>query len=121
MSLGHQTADCSLLTVHLAARPRGATSTSQIHFDISQIRVIKFNLADPDSVEEARGKLQEQVQAVERGEPIPTPVHTAQLWTSLRGGEERDRQILEALQGISGLKKEIPLYRVMNTIPIEVR
>lgn len=73
----------------------------EIPFDINQIRLIKFNLADPDSIEDAQRRLQEQTQAVEKGELALTPVQIAQVLTSLQGGEARDRQVLGVLQGIA--------------------
>lgn len=71
-------------------------------FDINQIRAIRFNIADPDSIEEAQHRLTEQVQAIEAGQEIITPVQIAQTLASLRTGESRDKQIFEVLQWLTG-------------------
>lgn len=78
------------------------SSGEKLPFDINQIRAVQFNIADPDSIEEAQARLREQVEAIEAGEGVVTPVQIAQSLTSLRTGEDRDKQILEVLQGLAG-------------------
>lgn len=73
----------------------------EIPFDINQIRVVKFNLTDPDSIEAAQERLREQVRAIEGGETVLTPVQIAQVLATLETGEARDKQILEVIQGLS--------------------
>lgn len=73
----------------------------EIPFDINQIRAIRFEITNPDSIEDAQRRLQEQVKAIEAGESVTTPVQFAENLRSLESGEERERQILELLQGLA--------------------
>jgi hypothetical protein len=82
-------------TVHLAA------TGDDPPFDVNQIRLIKYNLADPDSVEDARHRLSEQVKGIEAGEEVTTPVQFAQILHSLETGDSRDKQLLEVFKGLS--------------------
>jgi len=83
-------------SVHIVA------SGEKLPFDINQIRAVQFDIGDPDSVEEAQTRLKEQVEAIEAGEAVVTPVQIAQSLTSLETGEDRDKQIFEVLQGLAG-------------------
>ena len=82
-------------TVHLAA------ATDDPPFDVNQIRLIKFDLSDPDSIEDAQRRLKEQVDAIEAGEEVTTPVQFAEILRSLERGDSRDKQLLEIFKGLS--------------------
>ena len=82
-------------TVHLAA------ASDDPPFDVNQIRVIKFNLSDPDSIEEAQRRLREQVDGIEAGQEVTTPVQFAQILQSLERGDSREKQLLEIFKGLS--------------------
>lgn len=81
--------------VHLAA------VTEDVPFDVNQIRLIKYNLSDPDSIEDAQKRLSDQVDAIERGEQVITPVQFAKIIESLESGDTKDQQLLEVLKGLS--------------------
>lgn len=82
-----------------------------IPFDVQDMRVVPYDLADPDSLEEAQKKLREYTKAIEQGEPVITPVQFAQILRSFEAGETRDAQLLGLLQslniGISNLQEGI--------------
>lgn len=88
---------------HATKRPAVhiVSTGEKLPFDINHIRTAPFDIADPDSIEVAKARLIEQVRAIEAGESVITPVQIAQSLTSLRTGEDRDRQILEVLQGLA--------------------
>ncbi len=60
---------------HATRRPAVhlVSADGTIPFDVNQIRIIKFNLADPDSIEDAQRRLSEQVAAIDKGENVTTP------------------------------------------------
>ncbi len=78
-----------------------AVAEEDVPFDVNQIRLIKFNLTDPDSIEDAQRRLGEQVEAIEAGEQVTTPVQFAQIMHSLESGDTRDQQLLELLRGLA--------------------
>jgi hypothetical protein len=82
-------------TVHLAA------SNEDPPFDVNQISLIKFNLSDPDSIDEAQRRLKEQVKAIEAGAEVTTPVQFAQILHTLESGSSADKQLLEVLRGLA--------------------
>jgi hypothetical protein len=102
LAIRHATKKSSVHIVH---------ANEEIPFDINQIRAIKFDLTNPDSIDEAQGRLRKQVDAIESGEKVMTPVQFAQILRSLESGESRDQQIFEVLQGfttgMSSLKSEV--------------
>jgi hypothetical protein len=59
--------------VHLISKGQDAP------FDVSQIRYIEFDMKDPDSIERAQEQLREQVEAIEKGHRLLTPVQFAHL------------------------------------------
>src|SRR2546425_2296145 len=89
-------------------------------FDVQEMRVVPYDLTNPDSIEEAGSKLREFVQAIERGEAVVTPVQFGQILASLealKGNAGRDEQIFAAVKtmsiGLSNLQTalgEILLY-----------
>lgn len=82
-----------------------------IPFDVQDMRVVPYDLADPDSLEAARSKLREYANAIQKGEPVITPVQIAQILRSFEAGETRDAQLralFESLNvGISNLQEGI--------------
>lgn len=80
----------------------------EIPFDVQQMRVVHYDLTNPDSLEEARGKLREYAGAIEQGETVVTPVQFAQILQSLKADEDRDKQLLALFEsltlGISNLQ-----------------
>jgi hypothetical protein len=91
-------------------------SDEAIPFDVNQIRAIEFDLTNPDSIETAQTRLRKQVEAIEKGEQVLTPVQFAQILRTLEAGEGRDKLIFELLQGmaegISSIKTQIaPIAR----------
>jgi len=102
------------LAIRHAARKPAIHIISQgqdIPFDVQDMRVVPYDLADPDSLEEARSKLCEYVKAIQKGEPVITPVQFAQILRSFEAGESRDAQLrtlFESLNiGISNLQEGI--------------
>jgi hypothetical protein len=91
-------------------------SDEEIPFDVNQIRAIEFDLSNPDSIEAAQTRLRKQVEAIEKGEQVLTPVQFAQILRTLEAGEGRDKLIFELLkgmaEGISSIKTQIaPIVR----------
>src|SRR5437660_2770740 len=97
--------------VHLIA------AGEDLPFDVQEMRVVPYDLTNPDSIEEAGSKLHEYVQAIEGGEAVLTPVQLGQIVASLEVNAGRDEQILAAFKtmsiGLSNLQTalgEILLY-----------
>src|ERR1700730_12890850 len=82
-----------------------------IPFDVQDMRVVPYDLTDPDSLEEAGRKLREYAKAIRQGEPVITPVHFAQILLSFEAGESRDAQLRALFEsmniGISNLQEGI--------------
>ena len=76
-------------------------SGETLPFDVSQLRAIKYDLSNPDSLESAGKSLQEQVLTLEQGGEILTPVQLGQIITSLVSGSSRDDKITTLLTEIS--------------------
>src|SRR5487761_87326 len=75
------------------------------------MRFVPYDLADPDSLGEARKQLCENIKAIEEGGPVITPVQFAEIMQSLKAGENRDAQVralFESLNtGMSNLQEGI--------------
>lgn len=82
-----------------------------IPFDVQDMRFVPYDLADPDSLDEARKQLRENIKAIEEGGPVITPVQFAEIMQSLKAGENRDAQVralFESLNtGMSNLQEGI--------------
>jgi hypothetical protein len=89
--------------IHIVSR-----GDQDVPFDVQDMRFVPYDLADPDALDEARGKLRDAVQAIEQGEPVVTPVRIAQILRSLDASENRDvqfRALFESLNaGMSNLQ-----------------
>jgi len=92
-------------TIHIISRGQ------DIPFDVQDMRVVPYDLTDPDSLEDAVRQLREYVKAIQQGEPVITPVQFAQILRSFEAGENRDAQVralFESLStGISNLQQGI--------------
>lgn len=88
-----------------------ASHDQQIPFDVQDMRFVRYDLTNPDSLDEARKALHEHVEAIERGESIITPVQIAEILQSLKVGESQEAQIrtlFESLNtGMSNLQEGI--------------
>src|SRR5277367_6648795 len=60
-------------TIHIISRGQ------DIPFDVQDMRVVLYDLTDPDSLEDAVRQLREYVKAIQQGEPVITPVQFAQI------------------------------------------
>ena len=91
--------------IHIVSRGQ------DIPFDVQDMRFVPYDLSNPDSIEEACEQLSRNVEAIEKGEKITTPVQIAGILQSLKAGEDRDAQIqalFESLNtGMSNLQEGI--------------
>ncbi len=80
-------------------------------FDVSQMRFIRFNIKDLDSVERARQELGGHVRAIEAGEDVQTPIQVAQIIASLPAAHGSSREIVALAQmfsaGLENLQQEL--------------
>lgn len=79
-------------------------------FDVSQMRFIRFNIKDPDSIERAKHELDEHVKAIANGENIQTPVQVAQIIASppAHGSQQETAVIMQAITaGLANLEQEL--------------
>ncbi len=81
-------------TVHLC---RGG---EKLPFDVGQLRVIFFDLRDPDSVEEVQGRIRKHVEWLEGGGKIETPIQFVQALETLRTGQGKDERLFDLLSKI---------------------
>jgi hypothetical protein len=82
--------------IHIVSRGQ-----QDVPFDVQDMRFVPYDLADPDSLEEARGKLGDAIVAIERGESVVTPVQIALVLQSLARGEDRDAQVRTLLNSVN--------------------
>jgi hypothetical protein len=92
-------------TIHIISRGQ------EIPFDVQDMRVVRYDLADPDNLDDARAKLRQYTNAIQKGEPVITPVQFVQILQSLQAGEDRDRELGALFQslnvGMSNLQQGI--------------
>lgn len=66
-------------------------------FDVSPMRYVEFDLGDPDSLDDARGKLLGQVEAMEKGEKVETLVQVAEVFAEAAGQKGNETQAMLAV------------------------
>jgi len=84
-----------------------------IPFDVSPVRTIQFDLADPDSLELAREALIRQVQSVEKDSTlVDNPISTAIDLGALKAtGKSGDAQLATVIEGLNELRSEVRALR----------
>ena len=80
-----------------------------IPFDVSDMRTVRFNIHDLDSVEDAKASLRTQIEAIHGGGlAIETPISTAVDLKALRGSENpEDRSLAEVLEALGGVTRAL--------------
>ena len=81
-------------TVHLCR------DDEKLPFDVEQLRVVFFNLGNPDSVVEAQQRIAKHVQWLEAGNKIETPLQFVEALDLVRTGEDRDERMFDVLSKV---------------------
>jgi hypothetical protein len=78
-------------------------------FDVAQMRYISYDLADPDSVEQAGNDVRDHAAACERGEVTFTPIQFVELLDTARGeGEDQFVSLALGIQSaLSNLQSDV--------------
>jgi hypothetical protein len=83
-------------------------SSQDLPFDIAQMRTIKFDIHDLDSVEEAREALVMQIEDLQANGPVITPISVARDMKAMWESEDPARHILaDVLAAISSLQADV--------------
>jgi hypothetical protein len=69
-------------------------------FDVKDMRLIPYNLQDPDSIDRAQEKIRDQASEIEKGDKSITPVQVAQILAQPAAGGDKDGLDLQMLQAI---------------------
>src|SRR5262249_14580502 len=91
----------------------------KLPFDIAQVRTVEFNLADPDELLEAVGRLRHQIKAAERNpaeadNPISSAIDLQTLKSSGDPNAKANAEILELLRGLSAELSELKFDRAAH-------
>lgn len=79
----------------------------KLPFDIAGFRTIFFDLTDPDSIDETKVTLRQQIEKL-RSKPFESPISVALNLQKLEESESpQDRMIADVLVGVSELKADI--------------
>lgn len=81
-------------TVHLCR------TGEKLPFDVGQLRVVFFDLGDPDSLEKAQEKIRKHVDWLENDGKIETPIQFVQGLEGLRTGQAKDEKLFDLLSKI---------------------
>ena len=80
-------------------------------FDVSQMRFIRFDIKDLESVERAKRELGEHARVIEAGEDVQTPIQVAQIIASLPAPHGSSREMVALAQlftaGLANLQQEL--------------
>lgn len=77
------------------------TKGQEAPFDVNQMRYVSYDITAPESVEAAQRELRENVQAVERGVEMVTPIQFTQLVLSAQSEQSRDGNVGMILNAVS--------------------
>jgi hypothetical protein len=79
-----------------------------IPFDVQGMRTVKFQLADPDILEAARGELKRHVDAVKDEEELDTPISQAvELQIAMESGDPNQVSLAEIASSLQDLTAEV--------------
>ena len=94
--------------VHMIAKGQEAP------FDVAPMRYISFDIRDPESVEKAQGELRDQVQAIEGGAEVLTPIQFAQIFAhdiGLTAPESTNSALAALLAAMENISLELVALR----------
>lgn len=81
-------------TVHLCR------DNVKLPFDVEQLRVVFFDLGNPDSVVEAQQRIANHVKWLEGGNKIETPIQFVEALELVRTGEDKDERMFSVLSKV---------------------
>lgn len=103
---------------HVAAKPlvQMIKHDQEIPFDVGQMRTVKFNLGDPDDLEDARAELASHIDALQDVEEIETPVRVSLgLKKALESTDPETVANAEIIAAIETLRGEVRSLRSSGT------
>lgn len=96
-------------------------------FDVSQMRYISYEITDPGSIENAQQQLRDNVQAIESGVEVLTPIQFTEFVLAAQSGQKGDRDtalilstVDTAMSNISEELKSIKELVARSSQPAEV-
>jgi hypothetical protein len=87
-------------------------------FDVKDMRLISYNLKDPDSIDRAQEGIRGQADAIEKGEKCYSPIQVAQVLAESGPGDDTKMMFQTIYSAVAGLQQDLRgIKEVVQTLP----